>query len=576
MSEVDRSRECVTVSEQSAPGEFLIACDGHGCHSCSSCVRLCPAQAIRVADGHPQIIESRCVKCGACIVECSNEAYTLRDDLGAVRALLASERRVVVVLASEYLAALHPMTASEVEFALEAAGFYSIETTVLGEELIASAWELAVAQAPSSLPQLRSTCPVVVSWVELYHPQLSSALVTIIPPYIAQARLIKATALQDVAVVYVSPCWARKDEIFEPQLAGAVDVAIGFDELRSLLAEQRARHDTAAPGPSAMRRPQAAKELSLTDGFPRRFLTECDMTSQDLVTARGLVEIDRLLTAIERGEIVPSVVDLLNCEGCADGPAVNPALSVFAKRNVIAAETARQPRPSIDVSQLLDALPTIDTRRFFSPRPVPDSVCSAEEIDALPAEPEPGPEPESEVRSHAEASNRDAAGHGTKDALTDLGNRCALDERLEAEAARAKRHGSKLALVVIGMDGFSQVNDRCGYLAGDRLLIQVGHTLVATLRSTDVAVRYAGDEFAIILPETNKTEAWVAAERIRAALARLWLLASDGTRVSVTGSMGVAAYGSAADSAPALVAAAESALHRAKESGRNRVELAAG
>ncbi|MEI7815045.1 MAG: diguanylate cyclase [Coriobacteriia bacterium] len=568
MSEVDRSRECLTAPAQSAPGDFLIACDGSDCHACSSCVRHCPAQAIRVEDGHPQIIESRCVKCGACVVECGNGGYAVRDDLGAVRALLASGRRVVVVLASEYLAALHPMTASEVEFALETAGFSSIETTVLGEELIAVAWELACTQSQSPLPQLRSTCPVVVSWVELYHPQLSGALVTIIPPYIAQARLIKATALQDVAVVYVSPCWARKDEIFDPQLAGAVDVAIGFDELRSLLAEQPSRHGTAAPGPSATRRPQAAKELSLTDGFPRRFLTERDLTSQDLVAARGLAEIDRLLSAIESGEIAPRVVDLLNCEGCADGPAVNPALSVFAKRNVIAAETARQPRPSVDSSQLLDALPTIDTRRFFSPRPVPDRVSSIEEAATVPAE--------GVFDRHVGTPNCDAGEDDTTDALTSLGNRRVLDERLEAETARAKRHGLKLAFVVIGMDGFSQVNDRCGHPAGDRLLIQVGHTLVATLRSTDVVVRYGGDEFAVILPETNKTEAWAVAERIRAALARLWLLASDGTRISVSGSIGVAGYGPAADSASALVAAAGAALRRAKESGRSRVELAPG
>ena len=589
-----------------APGEFLISRDPEHCRSCWSCVRHCPAQAIRVVHGRPEIIESRCVKCGACVVECGNEGYVRRDDLARVRALLASDARVVAVLASEHLAALYPMGAAEVERALEQAGFDSVETTVLGEELVAAAYEQVDAQAPDSPPRLRSTCPVVVLWVERYHPKLTSALVTIVPPYIAQARLVKATSPRNTAVVYVSPCWARKDEIFEPQLAGAVDVAIGFDELKSLLAEGPVRPLPNSPEPPAKRRPHAAKELSLTDGFPRRFLTERDMTNRDVVVVRGLAEIDRLLTAIERGETAPNMADMLNCEGCTDGPAVNHELSLFVKRNVIAAESERQPRLAVDSRSLLSALPAIDLRRVFSPSPVLSRVPSAEEIDAVLAE--------GEFHSRAEVLDCGACGHDTcvahaaavclgdsswdlcfplqrkrllrersemveralKDALTGLGNRRAFDERIEEETARAERYGTELALVMIDLDDFKEVNDRYGHPMGDELLVHVGHILVATLRAIDIPIRYGGDEFAIILPETGKTEAWVVAEKIRTALGELKLVASDGTRVSTTGSIGIASFGPAAGSAYALLAAADAALYRAKRRGRDRVELAAG
>ena len=330
------------------------------------------------------------------------------------------------------------------------------------------------------------------------------------------------------------------------------------------------------------------------------------MTSRDVVAARGLLEIDRLLTAIERGETAPALVDILNCEGCTDGPAVNQELSVFVKRNVIAVENARQPRPAVDSRSLLSALPAIELRRSFSATPVLSRVPSAEEIDAVLAE--------GEFQSRAEAIDCGACGHDTcvahaaavclgdsswdlcyplqrkmllreraemadralKDALTGLGNRRAFDERLEEETARAGRYDTELALAMIDLDGFKEVNDRHGHPIGDQLLVQVGHILVATLRSTDIPARYGGDEFAIILPETTKTEAWVVAEKIRAALGELTLLASDGTRISASGSIGVAAYGPTADSAYALLAAADAALYRAKRSGRDRVELAAG
>ena len=119
----------------------------------------------------------------------------------------------------------------------------------------------------------------------------------------------------------------------------------------------------------------------------------------------GLTEIDRLLTAIERGETAPNVVDMLNCEGCTDGPAVNTELSVFVKRNVIAAENARLPPPAVDSRTLLSALPAIELRRSFKPAPVLSRVPSAEEIDAVLAE--------GEFYSRAEVLDCGACGHPT-------------------------------------------------------------------------------------------------------------------------------------------------------------------
>jgi diguanylate cyclase (GGDEF)-like protein len=233
-------------------------------------------------------------------------------------------------------------------------------------------------------------------------------------------------------------------------------------------------------------------------------------------------------------------------------------------------------------------------------------VPSAEEIDAVLAE--------GEFHSRAEVLDCGACGHDTcvahaaavclgdsswdlcfplqrkllvrerhemadralRDALTGLGNRRAFDERLGEETARAERYGTDLALAMIDLDDFKEVNDRYGHPIGDQLLVQVGHILVATLRNTDIAIRYGGDEFAIILPGTSKTEAWVVAEKIRAALGELTLVAADGVRISTSGSIGIASYGAAAETAYALLAAADAALYRAKRSGRDRVELAAG
>lgn len=596
-----------TAVVERAAYDLISARETGQCADCIGCIRHCPARAIRSVDGVREIIAERCVACGACVAECRSPGFVVRDDLPAVRALLASDQRVVVILASEYVAALHPLQPAEVERNLLALGFSAVETTVLGEEIVAAAYERVHSSAGDAFPRLRSTCPVVVSWVERYYPQLTHALAPVAPPYIAQARLVRKIYPDDTAIVYVSPCWARKDEVRDPQFEGVVDVAIGFDELLSLIAENSATFSVEQPDSGRyIRRPQPVKELSLIDGFPRRTLIERNMTDGGMVTVRGLADIDRMLQAIVRGEIAPHVVDMLNCEGCIDGPAVNPNMSVFAKRNLISAERERQPPPVVGSRTFLSALPPIELRRSFTARPVITRAPTSDEVDEMLAA--------GEFESRAETIDCGACGFDTcvelaaaiclgdatwercfplqrkrmqrehdelsdfalLDPLTSLGNRRAFDARLAEEVSRATRYGTSVSLAMVDLDGFKQINDRFGHVAGDTVLVRIGALLREVMRASDVSTRYGGDEFAIILPDTGKTEAWLAAEKLRAAFADARIELAEGSVVCATGSVGVATHGEKNSTAGALLEAADAALYQAKHRGRNRVELAAG
>ncbi len=585
-----------------APVEPLIGHRAERCVECWGCVRHCPARALRIVDGRSEVVEERCVRCGVCVTACGNSAHTVRDDLPRVRELLGGDRPVVALLASEHVAALHPLTPAAAERALESIGFAGVETTVLGEELVAAAYEQVHGRAGNSLPRLRSTCAVAVDWVLRFYPELTGALVPAVPPYIAQARLARSLYPTDVAIVYVSPCWSRKDEIHEPDFAGAVDVAIGFDELLALLADA-----PVTPGsPSRGRRPRAVKQLATTDGFPRRTLTTRDLTNTDVVKVRGLADLDRLLAAVVRGETAPDVIDMLNCEGCIDGPCVNPELSVYAKRTLDEAERQRQPAPMIDSRTFLSALPAIEITRSFTARPAPVVTPTSAEIDAVLAA--------GEFLSREETIDCGACGYDTcvehavaiwlehssweqclplqkrlltrehealvevasSDPLTGLANRRALDARLAEEVARVTRYGAPLSFVMLDLDGFKGINDQHGHGCGDDLLRGTGVMLRATLRATDFAARYGGDEFALILPATTKTEAWAVAEKVADAFRHLSVTAPDGSAVSTTASVGVAAFGGVIGDGAALLQAADNALYRAKRAGRNRVELAQG
>jgi diguanylate cyclase (GGDEF)-like protein len=159
------------------------------------------------------------------------------------------------------------------------------------------------------------------------------------------------------------------------------------------------------------------------------------------------------------------------------------------------------------------------------------------------------------------------------DGLTGLANRRQCEEILASELARLERFGGPLAIVVADLDWFKDVNDRFGHPSGDAVLRELAQLLQETVRDVDLAGRWGGEEFLIILPGTDLAGGAQVAERIRVALAGRIVLSSDGTPIPVTASFGVAASPPASTAAE-LFSAADRALYEAKRNGKNRVEVA--
>ncbi|NIM01814.1 MAG: diguanylate cyclase [Acidobacteria bacterium] len=158
------------------------------------------------------------------------------------------------------------------------------------------------------------------------------------------------------------------------------------------------------------------------------------------------------------------------------------------------------------------------------------------------------------------------------DEKTGLYNFREFQRRLKAEWSRAERYGVPLSLVFFDLDHFKQINDTLGHQAGDKILEEFALLVTGGARANDVAARYGGEEFAVILPHTELGMALRVAERIRRAVDDFTFTAGDSsTSVSVSG--GVATYpgGAGVDSMDALVRAADAALYRAKDEGRNRI-----
>jgi diguanylate cyclase (GGDEF)-like protein len=160
------------------------------------------------------------------------------------------------------------------------------------------------------------------------------------------------------------------------------------------------------------------------------------------------------------------------------------------------------------------------------------------------------------------------------DDLTGLSNSRYLNLVLRRETKRASRSGRPLSLLFIDLDGFKRINDTHGHLFGSRALVEAAGVIRSSARETDVVARFGGDEFSLVLPDTGGEGAFAVGERVRERMAAHRFLAGDGLDIHLTVSVGVATLPDAAASAEELVQAADAAMYRVKESGKNGIQAA--
>ncbi|GAB3190934.1 putative bifunctional diguanylate cyclase/phosphodiesterase [Hydrogenophaga aquatica] len=161
--------------------------------------------------------------------------------------------------------------------------------------------------------------------------------------------------------------------------------------------------------------------------------------------------------------------------------------------------------------------------------------------------------------------------YSSHDPLTGLHNRRYFNEMLEYEVGRSRRHGHEFSLLMLDLDDFKDVNDTWGHPCGDMVLRRIAESLQAETRKGDLSARLGGDEFILMLTETGREGAQVAAEKLRRRLKEQHYLSPDGKRFHVTTSVGVVTYPRDADTVSDLMAGVDMGLYRAKEQGKDSI-----
>ncbi len=216
--------------------EPLVKIETVNCTKCYACIRTCPVKAIQInaADGYPAINPSRCIGCGSCIMSCGPKTILYRSSLEEAKALLASGDKVLALLSPSISVEFEDVTDYR-KFAtmLRALGItYACELS-FGVDVIAYKYQLLFSDFKGRY-YITSTDPVVVSFVEKYHPGLIANLAPLVSPMIAGARIARHHYGPDIKVMYIGPDISKKDEALLYDDDRRVDVAITFTELRSL------------------------------------------------------------------------------------------------------------------------------------------------------------------------------------------------------------------------------------------------------------------------------------------------------------------------------------------------------
>ncbi|MFQ5900289.1 MAG: diguanylate cyclase [Thermodesulfobacteriota bacterium] len=160
------------------------------------------------------------------------------------------------------------------------------------------------------------------------------------------------------------------------------------------------------------------------------------------------------------------------------------------------------------------------------------------------------------------------------DDLTKLYNSRYLHRYLTYEVERTRRYKTQLSVIFLDLDFFKNVNDTYGHLHGSNLLKEIGELLFSKIRTVDMACRYGGDEFIIVLPHTTKADAFKVAQKIRKAINQKIFLKDEGVRVNITASFGVASVPGDAEDSIGLIRLADQAMYEVKNRSRNDISMA--
>ncbi len=288
------------------------------CRDCYRCVRICPVKAIKLKDGQAEVVGSRCINCGTCTRECPQQAKSTRSDLATGRQIIDSGCPVAAAVAPSFSSIYRPWECRRLPSALRMLGFKYVEETAVGARYAADKAAEYVEKNPEK-PHIGSDCPAVVSWIEKYHHDKVENLLPLLSPMRTHAALMRKRYGENLKVIFIGPCLAKKHEADISEGMNKVDCALTFNELKQWFEECRVRPDQCEESAFDRTGDRNSQLYALEGGCLLTANIAFGPAESDALAVSGMGDINRILDA-EWGKELRMLEPLFCPGGCVSGP----------------------------------------------------------------------------------------------------------------------------------------------------------------------------------------------------------------------------------------------------------------
>lgn len=299
------------------------------CRVCYTCVRECPAKAIKIINGQAEVLNERCIVCGNCTKVCSQGAKVYLNTVDCVYSLLKNGKKNIAIIAPSFPAEFKEIANYKIFVSMvRSIGFDVVSEVAFGADLVARKYRNLI-DSGSGKYFISSDCPAVVSYIEHYHSALVKDLVQIASPMVTMSRVMKKKYGDDINLIFIGPCVAKKSESDE------VDEMITFTELRSIFEQKGITQKTVKP--SEFDPPLGGKGaiFPVSRGLLQTAGITDDVFDGNIIVAEGRNNFQEAIKEFEDGLLRSQHLELLSCEGCIMGPGMSANGKHYTRRILI-------------------------------------------------------------------------------------------------------------------------------------------------------------------------------------------------------------------------------------------------